>query len=66
VREAPRLLGQRSDTVQIESSGLELEIIDEHPNGETTYSRAYSVEAARILAQMRMPKNDVENGDEDG
>jgi hypothetical protein len=44
--------------MQTKSSGIHLEFVEERVNGERVYSRAYSYESARILADMMIRRTD--------
>jgi hypothetical protein len=48
-----RFLRTGTETAQTEAIGVELEYIVERAGGDRTYIRAYSLDAARILAEIR-------------
>lgn len=48
-----RFLRSGTETAHTEAIGVELEYIVERPGGKRTYMRAYSIDAAKILAESR-------------
>ncbi len=53
---------RQPETTQMEATGIHLEYVDESPSGERVYSRAYTLESARILAESRLWRPDQGGG----
>jgi hypothetical protein len=58
----PGFFNRQPETIQMEATGLHLEYVDESPSGERVYSRAYTLESARILAESRLRRADQGGG----